>query len=66
MLGGARRRLKDRLLPKSPPKLWPDIEIPLLAELEPDVRELKALVPELDLSLWPSFAHLGAPETVRA
>ena len=27
--------------PKSPPELWPDIEIPLLAELEPDVRELK-------------------------
>ena len=67
MLGGARRRLKDKLLPKSPPKLWPDIEIPLLAELESDVRELSKLVPDLDLSLWPSFAHLAtAPETVHA
>jgi hypothetical protein len=66
MLGGARRRLKDKLLPKTPPKLWPDIETPLLAELETDVRELAKLVPDLDLSLWPSFAHLGSPETVRA
>ena len=49
-------------------ELWPDIEIPLLAELERDVAELKTLVPELDLSLWPSFAHLAAstPDAVRA
>ena len=67
MLGGARRRLKEKLLPKSPPKLWPDLEIPLLAELEPDVRDLSKLVPDLDLSLWPSFTHLAtAPETVHA
>ena len=63
MLGGARRRLKEKLLPKSPPKLWPDLEIPMLAELESDVRELSKLVPDLDLSLWPSFTYLAtAPE----
>ena len=66
MLGGARRRLKEKLLPKSPPQLWPDIEIPLLAELEPDVLELSKLVPDLDLSLWPSFAHLARAEALRA
>ena len=50
----------------APPELWPDIEIPLLAELEPDVRELQKLVPELDLSLWPSFASLaGAPTSAK-
>ena len=64
--GGARRRLRDRLLPKPPPQLWPDVEVPLLAELEPDVLELSKLVPDLDLSLWPSFAHLAQPQAVRA
>ena len=66
MLGGARRRLKDKLLPKSPPQLWPDIEIPLLTELERDVLELKKLVPDLDLSLWPSFAQLAQPQAMQA
>ena len=56
-LGRARRRVTG-MLPPEPPELWPDIEIPLLAELEPDVLELRQLVPDLDLSLWPSFAHL--------
>ena len=55
-LGLARRRLTSRQ--PEYPELWPDIEVPLLAELEPDVRALRELVPELDLSLWPSFAHL--------
>jgi hypothetical protein len=38
--------------------LWPDLEQALLVALEPEVRELKRLVPELDLGLWPRFAHL--------
>ena len=65
--GHARLRLRDRLRRKEP-ELWPDVEIPLLAELEPDVLELSGLVPDLDLSLWPKFAHLAdrAPDTVRA
>jgi hypothetical protein len=67
-LGRAKMRLKGVTPGPARPELWPDIEIPLVAELERDVRELKALVPELDLSLWPSFAHLeaSAPEAVRA
>jgi hypothetical protein len=39
--------------------LWPDLEVPLVKELEADVAELSALVPDLDLSLWPHFAHLA-------
>lgn len=40
-------------------ELWPDTEIPLIKELAEDVAELHALVPDLDLSLWPEFAHSG-------
>ena len=70
-LGAARRRLRRRperpVRPERPEHrkhsdLWPDVEIPLLAELEPDVRALRELVPDLDLSLWPSFAHLAEAE----
>jgi hypothetical protein len=34
-------------------------EASLVAEYEPEVAQLKALVPDLDLSLWPRFEHLG-------
>lgn len=37
--------------------LWPELEAALRHVLEPDVAELRTLVPELDLSLWPHFAH---------
>ena len=30
----------------------------LIEEYEPEVLELKELMPDLDLSLWPRFAHL--------
>jgi len=45
--------------------LWPDTAVPLTNALEPQVAELRMLVPELDLSLWPEFAHLagGEPDT---
>jgi hypothetical protein len=49
-LGAPRRKLAE---------LWPDTAIPLTKALEADVRELRELVPELDLSLWPEFAHPG-------
>ena len=41
------------------PELWPELATPLLKHLEPDVRDLLELVPELDISLWPDFAHLA-------
>jgi hypothetical protein len=64
-LGVARRRLSGRPVPARPargesPRLWPEIERALLADLEPAVADLAALVGEaVDLALWPRFAHLG-------
>ena len=43
-------------------ELWPDTAIPLQKTLEADVLRLRELVPDLDLSLWPEFAHLGDTE----
>jgi hypothetical protein len=40
-------------------ELWPDFQRALQVALEPDVAELKALAPGIDLSLWPNFAHLA-------
>jgi len=40
-------------------ELWPDTAVPLQKALEADVLQLRELVPDLDLSLWPEFAHLG-------
>jgi len=42
--------------------LWPDTAIPLQKALEADVLQLREFVPDLDLSLWPEFAHLGDTE----
>jgi hypothetical protein len=39
-----------------PVALWPELEASLHEELDPEVEGLKALVPEIDLSLWPNFA----------
>jgi hypothetical protein len=44
-----------------PAPLWPDMEAALHTALDPDVEALSALVPELDLALWPNFSHLAAP-----
>ncbi|HEU4976324.1 MAG TPA: hypothetical protein VFT50_14625 [Baekduia sp.] len=59
-LGLARRRLRGRTPPATiRPELWPDIELALRTDLESDVGELCALVPDIDLTLWPAFAHLA-------
>jgi sulfotransferase family protein len=42
-----------------PADLWPELDHALRAELEPEVRALVALVDDLDLELWPSFAADG-------
>jgi hypothetical protein len=39
--------------------LWPDLYRGLQATFEPDVARLAELAPELDLELWPNFAHLA-------
>ena len=40
--------------------LWPDLEAALHTALDDDVARLARLVPELDLRLWPDFAHLAS------
>jgi hypothetical protein len=62
---GTRRRVMARLgrrpvTERVPAPLWPDIEDSLHTALDPDVQALAELVPELDLTLWPNFAHLAA------
>ena len=54
----ARRPRRRRRVEPAP--LWPAIEETLHAELDPEVRALQAMVPELDLELWPEFAGLRA------
>jgi hypothetical protein len=52
---GTRHRVAER----PPAPLWPDLEAALHTALDPDVEALRELVPELDVTLWPNFAHLG-------
>ena len=63
---GNRRRVAERLAgrpvdPRPTAPLWPDLEAALHTALDPDVEALRALVPELDLTLWPNFAQLADP-----
>jgi Sulfotransferase domain len=53
---------RERGKPTSPAKqpLWPDMAEALTRTFEPEVERLLALVPELDVALWPPFAHLAA------
>jgi hypothetical protein len=67
---GTKRRAGAKLgrsRPAPPPvALWPDIEAALHAALDPEVEALQAMVPSIDLALWPNFAHLGAAQPVAA
>lgn len=60
---GVPERMPKRLPP--PPEsrptapLWPEVEAALHASLDDDVEALARTVPGFDLSLWPSFRHLG-------
>jgi hypothetical protein len=65
---GTRRRVVERVAgrpvaERAPAPLWPDLEAALHTALDADVAALRELVPELDLSLWPNFAHLVAKTT---
>jgi hypothetical protein len=57
---GTRRKLAERLAGRPEPAptapLWPDLEAALQVALDPQVEQLRALVPEFDASLWPNFA----------
>jgi hypothetical protein len=40
-------------------ELWPDFKDALRVTLQPEIERLRQLVPQLDLSLWPNFAHMA-------
>ncbi len=67
---GTRRRVTEKLSGRPPARatapLWPDLEAALHTALDPEVEALAAMVPELDLALWPNFAHLAATQPVAA
>jgi hypothetical protein len=42
--------------------LWPDLKQALRTALQPEVERLRELVPDLDIDLWPNFAHLAAQQ----
>jgi hypothetical protein len=52
-----RRRGRSQARRKT--ELWPDMIEGLRATLEPEVRQLCAMEPEIDVSLWPNFAYLA-------
>jgi hypothetical protein len=60
---GTKRRIAERITGRPNPvetvALWPELEASLHVALDPDVKRLREVVPDLDLSLWPNFAHLG-------
>lgn len=60
---GTRGRMLERLTGRPAerelPPLWPDLETALHASFDPEVTALAAMVPELDLSLWPNFERLA-------
>ena len=58
-----RRRGTTQAAQKKP--LWDDLMDGLRAALEPEVLDLAAICPEIDVALWKNFAHL-APENVPA
>jgi hypothetical protein len=51
-------RLLRRPLPVQA-ALWPDVEASLQASLHDEVSALPDLAPDIDLKLWPAFAHLA-------
>jgi hypothetical protein len=67
---GTKRRVTERLTRRPATRvaapLWPDLEGALHTALDPDVAALRELVPELDLALWPNFAHLAADRRTAA
>ena len=59
-----RRRGTTQAASKKP--LWDDLMEGLRATLEPEVARLAELTPEIDVALWPNFAHLAAGHALPA
>jgi len=62
--GFERQRGTTQAAKKKP--LWDDLMDGLRAALEPEVRALAAMTPEIDVSLWKNFAHIAAPDALTA
>jgi hypothetical protein len=62
--GLQRRRGTTQASRKQP--LWDDLMAGLHATLEPEVARLAEMTPEIDVSLWPNFAHLSAADALSA
>ena len=62
--GFERRRGTTQAAKKQP--LWDDLMDGLRAALEPEVRALAAMTPEIDVSLWKNFAPLAAENALSA
>jgi hypothetical protein len=60
----AERRGTTQEAVKAP--LWGDMLEALRAALEPEVFELAELAPEIDVGLWPNFAHVARPHAIPA
>jgi hypothetical protein len=52
-----RPRGKSRASSKK--SLWADMLEALTTSMEPEVRRLAAIAPEIDVALWPNFSHLA-------
>jgi hypothetical protein len=59
-----RRRGTTQAASKKP--LWDDLMDGLRATMEPEVAGLAELTPEIDVALWPNFAHLAAGHALPA
>lgn len=55
----AARRVVTRRHPRT--ELWPEVRDALRSELTREMLDLKRLVPDLDLDLWPGFEGLDTP-----
>jgi hypothetical protein len=62
--GFERRRGTTQAAQKTP--LWSDLMDGLRAAIEPEVRALAAMTPEIDVSLWKNFSHAAAANALPA
>jgi hypothetical protein len=62
--GFERQRGTTQAAQKQP--LWEDLMDGLRAVMEPEVRALAAMTPEIDVALWKNFAHLATENALTA
>ena len=62
--GFTRQRGTTQAAQKKP--LWDDLMAGLRAVMEPEVAALAELTPEIDVALWPNFAHLATADALTA